>query len=405
MILGFFSAVGPAQTRVPEQLTLQDALQLLSEQNPLLQAERMNRDLEEIDVAAARRFPNPSFEFASQGLGSDGPNGFLNDQELSFLLEQEFPMGGRRQKQEALERVDVEIAESQFQNRLQLLRFSLKEAYYQLILAQKDHLVSREILEDFQGVTRLNRIRFENGEISGGELRRVEAAQYTFYEDLVGAEVAIENAQDALLAVLGFSDFQQGLVATDDFDPSFLPPSLLELREIALRERRDLASRRAFLVRVQLQLDVEQARRTPNLTAFGGYRRDFGADGAIVGLQIPLFVFNRNEAGIARAQVSQRQGEHRIREAEVQVLRQVAVASNELAGHRKRIQALEGEYLQKAERSRDIAESTYRLGNTPLTEFLEAERTYREISRRYNQALYDYQLSRARLELAVAQDF
>jgi outer membrane protein TolC len=38
-------------------------------------------------------------------------------------------------------------------------------------------------------------------------------------------------------------------------------------------------------------------------------------------------------------------------------------------------------------------------------ELLEAERTYREIRRRYNGALYDRQLSQFQLELAVGQDF
>ena len=60
--------------------------------------------------------------------------------------------------------------------------------------------------------------------------------------------------------------------------------------------------------------------------------------------------------------------------------------------------------MEKALQSRDIAESAYRLGGASLSEFLDAERTYRETSRLYNRALYDFQISRAQLERAIGGD-
>jgi len=68
------------------------------------------------------------------------------------------------------------------------------------------------------------------------------------------------------------------------------------------------------------------------------------------------------------------------------------------------MEALQEQYLEKAQQSRDIAESAYRLGGASLSEFLDAERTYRETSRLYNQVLYDFQISRGQLELAIGKD-
>ena len=80
------------------------------------------------------------------------------------------------------------------------------------------------------------------------------------------------------------------------------------------------------------------------------------------------------------------------------------LALNGLAGNRRRLEALQGEYLGKSRQSRDIAESAYRLGGASLIEFLDSERTFRETSRLYNRALYDFQISRAQLELAIGEE-
>ena len=86
------------------------------------------------------------------------------------------------------------------------------------------------------------------------------------------------------------------------------------------------------------------------------------------------------------------------------VLREVQIALQQLEGQRKKIQVLESDYLEKAREAREITESSYRLGEASLIEFLDAERTFSEIMLLYNRALYDFQISRGRLELAIGED-
>jgi outer membrane protein, heavy metal efflux system len=398
----------PAQTRVsvPENLTLEAAKKLLISYNPTLQAERLNVDIEAGDVINAEKRPNPIVSVGSEGLSfgtSDGS--FFDNQEFSLTFSQDIELSDKRQKRTRLEEADVEIADIEFQNSARLLNFEVKQAYYQVVLAQEDLILAQDILDQFEGVVSLNRIRYERGEIAGGELRRVEAAQYQFYEDVVAAEVGLENAQDQLLGLLGSTDFDQTVKAVDAFDTQFAPPPLQELRDTALRQRADLAAQRAQIARSDFGIELEKSRGVPNISPFVGYRRDFGANGAIVGIEIPLFVSNRNQGGIARAQAQRRRQEQLVRLVEVRALQEVQLALNELAGNRRRMEALQGEYLDKARQSRDIAESAYRLGGASLIEFLDAERTYRETSRIYNRVLYDFQISRGQLELAIGEGF
>lgn len=397
----------PAQTRVsvPENLTLAAAKSLLMSYNPTLRAERFNVDIETGDVLNAERRPNPILSVGSEGLSfASSDRSFFDNQEFSLILKQDIELSGKRQKRTSFEEADVKIAEMELQNTVRVLTFELQKAYYQVIRAQEDLRLARDILEHFVAVVRLNRIRYELGEIAGGELRRVEAAQYRFLEDVVAAEVGLENAQDQLLGLLGSTDFDQRFEAIDRFDSQFVPPPAQELRDTALRERADIAVQRARLAQSDVGIELEKARGVPNLSPFVGYRRDFGRNGAILGIEIPLFVSNRNLGGIARAQAQRRRQEQLVRLLEVRALQEVQLALNELAGNRKRMEALQEQYLEKAQQSRDIAESAYRLGGASLSEFLDAERTYRETSRLYNQVLYDFQISRGQLELAIGKD-
>ena len=402
--LVFTEARPQTGVRVPETLTLEVARSLLINNSPALLSQRLNIDIEEGDVIHAEKRPNPIFSGGSEGFLGSGERSFFNNQELSLTFRQEIETAGKRQKRTRLEQVDVEIAGMNLQNAVRVLTFELKQIYFQVVLAQEDLTLARGILDQFAGVIRLNRIRYEGGEIAGVDLRRVEAAQYRFYEDVVAAEVNLENAQDRLLALLGSTDFTQSFEAVDSFDPRFVPPHLQELKGRALGQRADLTAQRTRIARSDLGIDLEKARGVPNFSPFVGYRRDFGENGAIVGVEIPLFVSNRNEGGIARAQAERRRQEQLARLLDVQVLGEVQLALNELAGNQRRIEALRGEYLEKALQSRDIAESAYRLGGASLSEFLDAERTYRETSRLYNRALYDFQISRAQLERAIGGD-
>lgn len=274
-----------------------------------------------------------------------------------------------------------------------------------MVRSQQDLELTREILEHFEGIVRLNRIRFEKGEISGGELRRTEAAQYQFLEDVINVEVRLENAKDQLLALLGVSRFDQDFEAVDAFRPQFVPPPLPQLEQIAIRERADLAAQRARVVRSGHAVELEKAEGVPNITPFAGYKRAVDFNGPIVGIDIPLFVFNRNQGGIARASAEQRQQQRRVRFQEINVVKEVRVALQQLRGNRRRIEALEGEYLDKARQARDITECAYRLGEESLIVFLDAERTYSETRRLYNRALFDFEWSRALLEQATGEDF
>lgn len=389
---------------VPHRLTLETA-QALLENNPSLRAQRQEIEVEQGDVVDAGKFPNPTLSFGSNGFVFDSDKGsFLDRLQPSISLRQEIPTGGKLEKRKNLEMVDTETASMRVHDLRRLLRFDLKRVYFQVVLSQKNLEVAQEILRQFREVVRLNGHRFDAGEISGGELRRTQAAEYPFFADVVESQVRLETAKSRLLALLGSDDLNQDFQAVDDFDPSFAPPSREQLQETALRQRPDLAVERALARRAELSIEVEKARSKPNPELFAGYERELDTNGPLIGIDIPLFVFNRNQGPIHRANAEKRRQDNRLLFIRITVLQEMQAALKQIEGDRRRIEALEGGYLEKAQQARDITESSYRLGEASLIEFLDAERTYSEIRLLYNQARYDFEISRARLESAVGED-
>ncbi len=390
---------------VPAQLSRAEARRLLLEHSPLLGVEALELELEGADVRQASLRPNPVFSASSEGLGSSAPGlSPLDHQELSLTLGLELETAGKRSKRVRVQELEVEVRRWLNRDLERRLRFDLDRSYWELALAQADLEAVSEIRGRFSRVVQLNRLRFEQGEISGAELRRTEAEAYRIEEEVIAAELRRENAQDELLALLGSADLDQSVRAADPLETPFDPPARDSLRQAALAARPDLGAERERLSRAEAVSRLERARRVPNLVPFAGYRRDFGADGAIVGLEIDLPLFAKNQGNIARSEVRIRQQQRRIRLRELAVAKELQLALNQLESDRRRAALLGSEHLPKLRESLQIVETSYRLGEAPLLELLDVERSYGETVRRYHEALRDFRVSVARLEFAVGKE-
>jgi cobalt-zinc-cadmium efflux system outer membrane protein len=168
-------------------------------------------------------------------------------------------------------------------------------------------------------------------------------------------------------------------------------------------QRPDLQGLKAVQSQAETTTRLQRALRTPNLTLGGGYQNNFGSDGVVVGVTVPLPFFNRNEGGIARADAERRAAEARVASTTLAVRLDVQRALNALDTNRARVDYIEREYLTNAQESRDIVLASYRLGVANLIDFLDAQRAFRDTQRIYNRALFDQRLSVFELTAAVGR--
>jgi len=406
--------------RVPEQLTLQRALSLALERNPAMAAVRADREIAAADQRQAALRPNPAFSFESAGfpLSSENRPGVFDAQELTFRVDQELELGGRRGLRRRVAATGVAAAEARIEDAKRLLTLDVQRAYFQAVLATAEKDVARASLDEIDKAIALNRARLEQGEISGGDLRRLQVERLRFVDDVFAAELALRNARSVLLALMNVPDVNQafavveplaaGAVALPNALPAAIPgipPATIgaagpQLGSEALARRPDVAAARQEIARAETATRLQRALRTPNITVGAGYMRDFGTNAVVFGATIPMPFFNRNQGGVQRAEAERVQAERRADAAALRARLEVQQAANAVDVNRERVQYIEREYLTAARESRDIVLASYRLGAADLIDFLDAQRAFRDTVRTYNRALYEQRISI--FELAAA---
>ena len=133
--------------------------------------------------------------------------------------------------------------------------------------------------------------------------------------------------------------------------------------------------------RADTETEHQRALRSPNITVTGGYKRNLLDNTVVFGIVLPLKVFNKNEGGIARAAAEKARADNLAAHTRSQILLDVHKAYNGAEINRQRVEYIEKESIQKAEESRQIVLTAYRLGEIDFIHLLDAERAFRETRR------------------------
>jgi cobalt-zinc-cadmium efflux system outer membrane protein len=395
---------------VPARLSLEEALRIAEARNPHLVVARLGIAASEADVLGAGKRPNPVLTLNSEGIPLSQQNRppFFDNQELAFAVEQEFELGGRRRLRTDQAQRGVEASRASARDAFRQLRFEVRRAYMQVVLATADDAVARTTLDQIDKVLALNRTRYQQGELSGVELRRLQVERFRFADDAFVAELALKNARSGLLSILNLRPLDQAFETTDDLLPASIvaamatPAAASEASiGVALASRPDLDAARRERERAEAGERLQRALRTPSFSIGAGVKRDFGTNGLLVTFGVPLQIFNRNEAGVARADAERQQAVARQAAVETQVSLDVQEALNAVDVTGRRLSYVEGEYLKSAREARDIVLAAYRSGAATLIDYLDAQRALREALRTQNRARFDYRISLFQYEAAL----
>lgn len=414
LIIWFLSILFPivlaAQERpldVPPQLTLEQAMQMLLSQNPILLRDQQNVAIAKASLRQARQLPNPDLDLNSESypVFESHPGSFLDNQELTIRAGQTIETGGKRSKRTLVARNELSAAGSDLENTIRQLKLEVKQRYYAVVLAKSQYELAQENLKQFDEIIQLNEARFKQGELSGLEINRVRAERFRFFTDVVDADLQLKNAKTGLLELLGVSDLSSRFDVVETLASSGSKPLLPDLQAEALRTRPDLLAAQQRLERDRSDVQLQKAEAIPNITPSFGYKRDFGVNTAAVGLSLPLPLFNRNQGGVARANAQVEQRRYEVQAAVLAIRSDVQQSYQSLESQAQKVSAMEQNYVPSARSARDIAQQSYRLGALDLIALLDAERVYRDTVRSYNQALYDYKAALFQLQAAVGKDF
>jgi cobalt-zinc-cadmium efflux system outer membrane protein len=395
---------------IPPKLDLQDAIRLVIARNPALAAARNEVQALEGDALAAGKRLNPAISLEMEDYPiRENPGPFFSNQGITLRFDYEIERGGRRLLRTEAARHAIEAQNLVYKDRVRRIELEVKRTFSRIVLANSNLDVSRLILEQAERMIELNRVRLKQGDISALDLSRIEVERLRFQDDVFQADLMLRNAKSSLLALLNAPDLSMDVdvVGTLPVDSHIsepgLPPRapLNELRRIALEKRPDLLSALREKNRADTETRLQRAIRSSNITVGGGYKRNLNENSYVLGVTVPLKIFDRNEGGILRADAEQRRAANLESVIQKEIELEVQQAYNSMEINRQRVEYIRTQHLKKAEEAGSVTLASYNLGGATLIDYLDSQRAYRDALRIYNQALFDERISLYELASAI----
>ena len=365
-----------------QRLSLSEAEALWQAHNRELQLARSALAGAEADVQIADQVPNPqlSLNFGSispaEGLGG-GP---LRDKKMDsiFRLEQLVERGSKRELRirSATARLDASRSDLHDAGRQQLL--ALRQAYYDLCLAQERRRISGETAAFYDKGVEIGRLRLKAGDIAPVDLARLQIDKSRADNDARQAQADLEQAQVALAYLIGREHEAAQLVAADAWPAS----EKIEMRRSDPEQRPDVAAARQRMLAAEAARDLARAQKTRDVTVGAQYEHNLQnapQDSFGVGVSIPLFIWHEYEGDIARAEADLSMARIVYEQTLAQAIGSGDQAGSALRSAEDRRRRLEAGLLTDAERVAKAAELAYQRGGMNLMDLLDARRTLRQV--------------------------
>lgn len=429
LLLGAASAQQEAQP----SLTLQQAVNIALEKNPLRKAELADTKVASASVRAARSFLMPHVSFSETATRGDDPvyvfGSKLRQQRFAqadFTLNRlntPLPFGNfatrfggtwnlfdsfatwhgvnqAKQMNEAaghqLDRTDQEIV------------FRVVSSYYDVLLAAKELDVAEQSAKTARSIMERGQARFDSGLTVESDLLTAKVRMAARLQEVIRARNTLEVARALLNTAMGMPvdspfQFTGGLA-----ERTFSIPAVQDVEKQALTNRPDLKRIASEEAAQRQSVSVAKSSFGPRVNAFAGWEMDnptFVAGGGgnnwLGGIEVQFDIF---QGGAKRAELSrQRALEEKVvamKQAASDAVRlEVRRAYYETDSSRQQIEVARAAIAQ-AQESLRINQDRYDSGLTTITDLLGAEDAARRSQTDYWEVVYHFQTSYASLELA-----
>lgn len=384
MCLGFTLSVHaqtsltPVTTSPTAQLNLNAAISRAVEGSPVLAAAKASLSAAEGLERQAGLLPNPEIGVEAENVGGSGPYRGTDSAEYTYSLSQKVEIGGKRgSRRSAAGAERAAISESLQATRLDLTR--------DVTIAYGEVLASGEKLKLVESRESLAK------EVLANVGQRVGAARdpliYKNQAEVALATTILERQKaqrDLTLAQRKLASFWGDAVLTESLDPTVLDasaePEDLTTYQARLGNNPDLQRLNAVRDAREANLRLEKAQAIPDPTVSVGLRdfRENREQAMVVGMSLPIPVFDRNQGNVARAGAEVLQAEQEAKKARLDAEQALHEAWQDWQSAHNEANELEKRIVPSAQEALTLSRQGYERGRFSFLEVLNAQRTLAE---------------------------
>lgn len=356
-------AGGPA---FAEPVSLSDALARGRDVSPRIAKAKAELKAAEGRAIQAGVRPNPTLSAEVENFSGTGPYRTFGQTETTVAVSQPFELGGKRRARKAVAAAEREFAQVALRTAEADVGYDIAISFAELRAAEDRAELARQVVARAVELARIAETLVDVGRDPPLTRLRADALLAEAEAERLRAEAELLSARQRLALLIGSEDPELSAAVQD------LPtPPTLAAGAQSLDERLAAAERDAAAARVRLA----QAEGVPDITASGGVRnfRESRDTAFIVGVSIPLPVFNRNRGNIAAAQADGDAAEAQLAQAGLDTHLSRREAELMLAAANERVAALSGAGLFQANEAARLAAIGYQQGKFTLIELIDAQ--------------------------------
>jgi outer membrane protein len=417
----------------PSPLSLQQAASIALEKNPLRKAALADTKAASADVREAQSFLMPHVSFSELATRGNDPvyvfGSKLRQQRFTAndfalnALNRPLPYGNFTTRfggawnlfdsfaswhgMSRAKEMNV-AATHQLERTEQEILFRVAQCYYGALLATKQLDVAEQAEKTAKSIMDRSQVRFDSGLVVESDLLSAKVRLASRDQELIRAKNNLELAHAQLNTAMGVPISAQYELAEPLAERALEVAPLAEIEQQALTARPDLKRIEAEQSAQELSVAIAKSSFGPRLNAFAGWELDNptflaggGGNNWLGGIELQIDLF---QGGAKRAALSR----ERANAEKIAALKQAAIDGVRLEvrqayydqdSSRKQVEVARTAITQ-AQESLRINQDRYDGGLLTITDLLGAEEAARRSQADYWQAVYQFHISYANLELA-----
>jgi len=437
LLLSLSARGAAAQTAAPtpQTLTLAEAVRVALEKNPTVQAADAYAQSVRESISEARAARMPRVDFSEGFTRGNNPvyvfGGLLTERQftagnfaLSFLntpppldifrtqFSAALPLydAGQTGRRITDAKLSTAGANATRERTRQEVIFDVVKAYTDELLATESVRVAEAAVEMAKSDAARAQVRQEQGQSVPSDLlsARVQLAQAQ--QDLLQAKNAQELAHAALNVAMGLPEDAPTAIQPGLKEASFDAGTLSDRQQRALTTRPDLREAGLGRERAANGSSMARAEFLPKVNLFSSWEEDNqtfltrGGNNWTAGVSLNFNIFDggANRARLAAARYRERQAAAQLAQMTSAVKLQVCDAYLNLNTAQQRVE-VSRQAQTEAEESLRIIQNRYEEGLATITDLLRVETAHTAARKNYLNALFDYRLSYAVLEMATGE--
>ncbi len=396
-----------AQVEIPfkyKDLAFEEYLTLVKANNLKYAAEKLNVNISESAIEAAKIFNDP---YISAEWTQDRENNSVTGHEYYSEIGKTIELSGKRNARIDLSLSENKLSEAILADYFRNLRAEATQAYLEGMKQKQLFMVRYNSYQTMKKLHEADSIRLNLGSIMQIDAIQSNLEAGILYNQLLQAIAEWKNSLAYIAFMTGISHRDTLLQPASHLHNVSRDFSLDILITTALNNRADLVAALLNKEVSQKSLILAKKERKTDLDLKFGLSNSFYAgsstktSGITAGIAVPLKFSNFYKGDIHMAQFKIQQAEELFKEAELQLKTEISKAWELYQGYCKQVENFDNGLLKNAENVRIGKIYSYQRGETSLLEVLNAQRTFNEIQTTYYETLFNRAAALIEMEKAA----